>query len=363
MNSFLDFRWSEEPLNDVKSVGSVPFTDENCASLGGFELLDSNEVDALMGTPQDVNLNSSIDDIAGLSTQSNSNYRKRTLANVESQSDSATASNRRKKPKGMPKRPLSSYNLFFQSERAKLLSAAKMGGVKIGFEGLAKIIGTKWREIDAVEHNIYEKLAEKDSIRYLKEIEAYTDVKSTKDDEDDKQKPSRTTYDPSPSPGVDQVEAAVALRKSSYPGDTLPVFQEGPIRSSSSHPEDYSRPPVPTPSQPQNTQHYFYSENPPVAEAPRYQQSPYVTEIGVQLNQFPALNAPGAQYISLPPPPAGAEPIIPPRNCPMPPGMEIYLNNRRYLVQYSCYSMRRDEAHKYIKSLGAVATGGAPAPA
>lgn len=55
-----------------------------------------------------------------------------------------------KKPKDMPRRPMSAYNVFFQEQRSVMLEEARrrqmLGqgateGNKIGFESMAKIIG------------------------------------------------------------------------------------------------------------------------------------------------------------------------------------------------------------------------------
>ena len=51
---------------------------------------------------------------------------------------------RKKKPKSLPKRPLSAYNLYFQRVRADLNSD---GGSRIGFHELGKIVGKKWKSL------------------------------------------------------------------------------------------------------------------------------------------------------------------------------------------------------------------------
>jgi len=55
------------------------------------------------------------------------------------------------KHSGKPKRPLSAYNIFFKSERAKLLLAKK----KLGFANMAKEISAKWKSLSDEEHKTF----------------------------------------------------------------------------------------------------------------------------------------------------------------------------------------------------------------
>jgi len=150
--------------------------------------------------------------------------------NCEMQSESRK---RRKKPNGMPKRPLSAYNLFFQAERARILNekvddteisnALEMSAEdklllesvqiligdtpttfeaqpgsntdssvssssskrsrrtphgKIGFSDLGKRIGARWQSVPPHEKKKYQDLAQEESERYQKEMKEFKDAKS-----------------------------------------------------------------------------------------------------------------------------------------------------------------------------------------
>jgi hypothetical protein len=107
----------------------------------------------------------------------------------------------KKKPKGKPKRPLSSYNIFFKEERARILKEGEkavdkeeeenknghdkkgdgkngkkrkaLPHGKIGFESLAKTIGKRWKALDPDDLVYYQEKAAIDMQRYKREMDTF----------------------------------------------------------------------------------------------------------------------------------------------------------------------------------------------
>ena len=91
-----------------------------------------------------------------------------------SESRSSSGSNKEPPPFELPplkkpKRPLSSYNFFFQASRKRLRAQEP----DIGFEDLARRIGKEWGQIDSEALAQYEVMAQKDRERYWRELEEY----------------------------------------------------------------------------------------------------------------------------------------------------------------------------------------------
>ncbi|GAX24969.1 hypothetical protein FisN_2Lh245 [Fistulifera solaris] len=103
-----------------------------------------------------------------------------------------------KKPADHPKRPLSAYNLFFQWGRERLLAGESLIPLQqadidridvdtrrhakrrhrrehgvIGFTELAKMLGTKWKELDPDSKEMFQRRADVEKIRYEKAVSLY----------------------------------------------------------------------------------------------------------------------------------------------------------------------------------------------
>jgi hypothetical protein len=90
----------------------------------------------------------------------------------------AIPAKRRKKPKDMPRRPLSGYNLFFKDERAIILAekdeCARNGSdQKVGFERLAQLIGKRWKALSDKDKTPFKVRADQDTQRYRLEMIVY----------------------------------------------------------------------------------------------------------------------------------------------------------------------------------------------
>jgi HMG (high mobility group) box len=224
---------------------------------------------------------------------------------------------RKKKPKSLPKRPLSAYNLYFQSVRAKLNSE---GGSKVGFHELGKIVGKKWKLLPESEHKIYKELAIQDTERYRKEMDKYKKMEATMKDKGISEK----TID-----SVCRGEGIQTARPSSH----VPPYAS----TSSTH--DYR----PRPSR--NAAPYTVYQT----------QSPYVHSWGNSGAPPPRFHPPCYQpYDSV------GTPVlmegIPPNRRMLPPGSVVHLPDeigelRPYTVQYAMVTMSREEARDYLDKL------------
>lgn len=268
----------------------------------------------------------------------------------------ARASRRKKKPAGLPKRPLSAYNLFFQQERLRL---QKDENQKIVFEEFGKIIGKRWKQLSEEGRAKFVERAQEDSIRYRTEMDAYKASEKRKADEEisTSKKKEKTGEDFAP----DSWAPAASL------SEPLDHRGEFPSSSTSTRQHPYSRP-DPHPPETLGAFHerrgYPQQGPPPHGPPPQARHVPW--------------NPPHPSYEASPtnppqqpppPPPFYGERYVAPQNeaFTVPPGMEITLpdssgRERKYAVSYSVYTMSRGAAERYIRSFTPAAEGGRYAP-
>jgi len=295
---------------------------------------------------------------------------------AKKKSDYIPISRRKKKPKGMPKRPLSAYNLYFQAERTKIIANQQEGnGPRIGFEGLGKIIGKQWRDLSSADKKDYEKLAEKDSERYRKEMDAYHEMKAKRFAEEDRRAAEQA-------PVLSSIVSSTTNSVQASSFDPNFVKQQGslqvvPVAEAFGNPILLTHPPKSMVSAisslPPGATSISYRpiqmEQPP---SPPRHALPHngALAVGAEQGAAPPLyfshatgahRPEGASYDTVAIGPGGAIAGAAPHNkhCPMPPGMEVVLSDRngvdrKYRVQYTCYSMTRENANKYIESVTGV---------
>jgi hypothetical protein len=87
------------------------------------------------------------------------------------------AKNKELKLRGIPRRPLSSYNMFFSIQRKKILDDQKLkaqekngGSANVGFANLAFIVSEQWKNVDRTLKAELEVKAHQDRIRYKHEM-------------------------------------------------------------------------------------------------------------------------------------------------------------------------------------------------
>lgn len=231
---------------------------------------------------------------------------------------------RKKKPKSLPKRPLSAYNLYFQRVRADLNSD---GGCRIGFHELGKIVGKQWKSLSEDEHKVYRELADQDSERYRRDMEQHKKVESKKEEEKIAEQSLRN-------------DESIPPDRS---GATLPPYGEIPA------PQNFGPPLSPS---------FGHSSQFPSNDYPSYPPPPqhmYAQTWGNDGSAPAHFRRPVYHgYDSLQP--AGVVEGTPKNGKPLPPGSEVHVRDeagelRAYTVHYTMVTMSRDEAKNYVERL------------
>lgn len=304
------------------------------------------------------------DDTSALDKSMGSMERKRPLPKV-----GIAPLRRKKRNPGLPKRPLSAYNLFFAHIRPKIIEEREKGedgstspsSEKLSFEDLGRLIGKRWKALSDADRRSFEERAEKDSIRYRKEMEDYnTRKKQKKLDELAK----KLEEDPLlGKAGAASALAPLPLRKeesegpppiASFPVTPSPVKARLPGSAS-------PQPPTVIPGSPGPQDNLVV---PKTAFRPASGQTTWTP--ATQKPSRPSSYGPVpiiSPATSFAGPSAPSPPEISPgiqSHLPVPPGMQMYLpdptgRERKYTVKYKFYSMTKREAEEYMQSLEASA--------
>lgn len=127
-----------------------------------------------------------------------------------------------KKDRQKPKRPLSSYNIFFHHMRKQILEEMptrkegkpRRSHGKIGFADLARSIAARWKAISKEEKVIYDMQAAEDKKRYVREMEEWK-----REQEAEKHREPQPSIKETP-----PLQAAARLEED--PGNYSSVFRE-----------------------------------------------------------------------------------------------------------------------------------------
>ena len=87
--------------------------------------------------------------------------------------------NKPKKDPNAPKRPLTAYFFFINENRAKV----KEANPDLKLTQISTELGKRWQGMALKEKAKFEKMAEKDKVRYAKEMEGYTPPPPDSDDD------------------------------------------------------------------------------------------------------------------------------------------------------------------------------------
>ena len=141
-----------------------------------------------------------------------------TTPTKKSASEILSASSKEKPPQ-KPKRPLTAYNLYFHSERLRLIESrstknnkGKVVKGKVAFAEMARIISKRWNEADSSIRAPFCHKANVEKLRYLREKQEYNDQIEQRREIEEKEKEAAAATNTHSTPGKDPYIAELARK-------------------------------------------------------------------------------------------------------------------------------------------------------
>jgi hypothetical protein len=273
----------------------------------------------------------------------------------------------RKRPKGIPERPLSAYNLFFQRIRPSVLRSGDSSdkSKKISFEELAKIIGKRWDQLGKQERKGFEELAQTESARYRREREAFDRAKAKEANARSiNTTPLREQYGLAPRSQPGTSSSTLGHVPASFANTTMPTpFASQPPRSQPFVSAQFGLSPTLYPPftelPPQQQQHLLQTMQQQIIPRENIQHRantssfPKVYQQQEQAGPCALQSAPAGTLVGFA---VATDPLCHQQPFPIPPGTEVVLSDpdgvpHTYAVQYAWYRMKRDDAVQYLERL------------
>lgn len=264
----------------------------------------------------------------------------------------------RKKPKGLPKRPLNAYNLFFKSQRPIICKEYEDSDERVTFADMGRIVGTRWQSLPPEDRKAFEKEAAKDAARYHKEMEVFEEARRKRYNKSPLSSKSPTTlaaFEPIPfsgaSPSGSEASSKAIVTPTSSVRSPEPNYgrecEQGGMYDT--HMATPSQPFYTCPNQMHN---YPGGEN---HAALTFKSSSNTSSQGNLPFSYPNQAPPTVPSLAVDTGDRDGM-ILPPTLPPefLQNGAEFFLRDdsgrpRRYRVTYKCYLMTRAEAEAYVR--------------
>ena len=135
---------------------------------------------------------------------------------------------------GKPRAAISAYNLFFQTERQRILKSMSdaSGNKRPNFKHLAKYVSAKWRDMDASEKVEYVQRAFEDKKRYARELVEWHRKEEQQEQQQHEEEPQQDNETIVPTSAEESEQREVHEPLPLFPDSPSPVLQSSPWTSS-----------------------------------------------------------------------------------------------------------------------------------